>query len=100
MPIQAKWSDFTKENINKEKDNFGIYELGDTNGDILYIGRGIVRNRLMSHFLNGNDPIPGTAKYRTEYTGSELRCIQREKAELDAYYKKYGKYPKYNQKRG
>jgi len=100
MPIQAKWSDFTKDNVNKEKDNFGIYELGDTSGDSLYIGRGRVRNRLTSHFLNGSDPIPGSSKYRTEYTESELRCEQRERAEMDAYFKKYGKYPKYNQRRG
>lgn len=101
MPLSIKWSDFTKENVSKEKDNYGIYELGDSVGDILYIGQGIIRNRLMSHFLNnGQDPIPGSSKYRVEYTGGQRIAEQRERSELDTYYKKYGKYPKYNQRRG
>lgn len=71
--------------------------IQDSNGDILYIGQGSVRDRLISHFLNGQDPIPGTSKYRVEYTNSQRIAEQRERAELDGYYKKYGKYPKYNQ---
>lgn len=60
-----KWSDFTKENISKEKDNSGVYELVDSNGDVIYIGQSKnVRNRLMSYFQNGMAVI---SKYKIEY---------------------------------
>ena len=99
MPLAIRWSAYTKDNVKREGDNYGVYELGDYD-DILYIGEGLVYTRLMSHFADGSDPMPGVSSYRVEYTGGKLRAEQRERAELDAYYRNYGCYPKFNQCRG
>lgn len=98
MPLAIRWSHYTKENVSRETDNFGVYELGNVNG-ILYIGEGHVRTRLLSHFPDGSEPVVGASFYRVEYTGSKLRATQRQNAELGAYKRKHGKYPPFNQRR-
>ncbi|MCE2507553.1 MAG: hypothetical protein J4F36_14020 [Nitrosopumilaceae archaeon] len=101
MPLLIKWSAFNKKNILAEKNTFGIYEIGDGNGNIVYIGEGKLRDRLNSHFLGGSDPIGRSAKYRKESTGSKERAEERERAELRAYKKTHnGKLPTYNERLG
>ena len=41
MPLAIKWSAFNKNNVRRESDNYGVYELGNVNG-ILYVGEGQV----------------------------------------------------------
>ena len=100
IPISKKWSAFTKENVNRETDSLGVYELGDTNGDVHYIGEGKVKTRLLSHFARGGDAIPGTKFYRVEYTYSKARAVQKQNALLKKYEKKRSKLPRFNRRRG
>ena len=99
MPLAIRWSYFTKENVSREGDNFGVYELGN-DADILYIGEGQVYTRLMCHFPQGSEPIVGASYYRVEYMGSKDRCVQRQNAELANYYKTHGRYPRFNTRKG
>ncbi|MCK4434006.1 excinuclease ABC subunit C [Candidatus Bathyarchaeota archaeon] len=99
MPLPIKWSHFNKDNVSREAYHFGVYELGNSD-DILYIGEGKVKARLMAHFSDGSDPIPGASFYRVEYTGSKDRAVQRQNAELASYKRKHGKYPRFNQRKG
>ena len=99
MPLPVRWSLFTKSNVRQETDNYGVYELGNSE-DILYIGEGHIRTRLMSHFADGSDPIPGASFYRVEYTGSKVKAVQRQNAELNKYKRRHGRYPRYNQRKG
>lgn len=85
--------------VGKESDKFGVYELGNDD-DILYIGEGKVHDRLMAHFPKGSDPIVGSSHYRVEYTGGKKRCKERQNAELRAYYRAKGRYPKFNSRKG
>ena len=76
MPLAKKWSAFNKETIRKyEHDFLGIYELG-ANDDILYIGEGQVKTRLLDHFSGGNSPTPGVSDYRVDYTGSKEMTLR------------------------
>jgi len=53
LPISKRWSPFTEENIRLENEKPGIYELGDVNGFIVYIGQSSnIRKRLLSHLFN------------------------------------------------
>ena len=99
LPIGKKWSSFTKANSRGETDNYGVYELGSSTDSVHYIGEGHVKSRLLAHFADGSTPIPGTKSYRVEYTGSKVRCVQRQNALLNEFKKRYGKLPKYNQRR-
>jgi len=98
MPLPIRWSYFTKDNIFRETDNFGIYELGNDD-DILYIGEGQVYSRLMSHFPTGSEPVVGASYYRVEYTGGKLRAEQRQNAELASYERTHGRLPRFNHRR-
>ena len=100
MPISKKWSIYTKANASVTLNNYGVYELGDTNNEVHYIGQGIINSRLNSHFAGGSDPIPGTKSFRHNYTGSKERAEQRERSLLRDYEKKHGKLPRFNQRRG
>lgn len=99
MPLKKKWSVYNKENVTKESDNYAVYELGNTNtSEILYIGEGHLRTRLLSHLTNGSEPVVGANGYRFELTGSKLKCTQRQNAELKNFQEADGQLPKYNQK--
>jgi hypothetical protein len=98
MPLPIRWSGFTKLNVTRESDNYGVYELGNANG-VIYIGEGHVYSRLMSHFPQGTDPIVGAAYYRVEYTGGKDRCVQRQNAELANFYRQNGCYPRFNSRK-
>ena len=100
MPLFLKWSSFTKNNVSTEPDSFGVYELADGSGNVLYIGEGRLRPRLLSHFITGRSPIPGTAKYRAEITGVKERAQQRERAEIRSFTRSYGDCPKFNDRLG
>ena len=98
MPLGKKWSHFLKVNVAKTTDKYGVYELGNTNGEVHYIGEGQIKSRLLSHFVRGGEAIPGTKYYRYEYTGGKKAAVQRQNALLKVYDRIHGKLPKFNQK--
>ena len=97
MPLAVKWSSFTKDDVARHGDQYGVYELGDFD-DIFYIGEGLLNRQLMSHFSTGGAPTPGVSSYRVETTQSKERAVQRQNAELRDYERRHGRLPKYNQK--
>ncbi|MCK4444076.1 MAG: excinuclease ABC subunit C [Thermoplasmata archaeon] len=99
MAIPKKWTSFNKKNVSGVVNVYGAYELGDRSGEVIYIGEGRLRDRLMSHFSNGSDPIPGTARYRYEQTSSKERAVSRQNALLREFKRKYGRLPFFNQRR-
>ena len=85
MPLSVRWSAFNKDTVLAEPNVYGVYEIGDNYGRIMYIGQGRIRDRLNSHFVGGSHPVGHSAKYRKETTGSKQRAEERERAELGAY---------------
>ena len=51
MPIRNKWRDFNEQEINRVPEVAGVYELGDANERIVYIGssKSSIRARLLTH---------------------------------------------------
>ncbi len=97
MPLGAKTWLYTKGVVGLERDEYGVYELLDSAYKVIYIGHGLIRVRLLTHFADGIDPIAGARFYSVEYTWSEEKAKQRELVELDGHYEQYGKYPRFNQ---
>jgi hypothetical protein len=98
MPLKIKWSTFTKEEVSKEKNELGVYEIGNDKG-ILYIGEGKVKDGLMGHFAGGALPIVGASYYRVEFTKAKERSGERKNAELEKYKKQNKEYPHFNQRK-
>ena len=106
MSIAKKWTEYTKENVKSEPDIFGVYEIAHyttwaKTREVLYIGEGRMRDRLLAHIPDGSrthENVVGGDVYRYEETGSKLRAVQRQNALLRDYKKEFGKLPKYNQR--
>ena len=102
MSIAKKWSHYTKTNVLTEPDNYGVYEIGHIDsGEVLYIGEGHVMTRLKAHLPDGrrnHETVVGGDGYRYELTGSKDRAMQRERALLAEFKRRYGRLPKYNQR--
>jgi len=65
--IFMRWIPFTKENVQKVPDVYGVYELANANKEIICIDCGKLRSRLLSHF---KDTVEATY-FRYEKTGSQ-----------------------------
>jgi len=95
LPLAKRWSIFDEENIDREYDTYGVYELGDSNGEIVYIGQGRVRQRLMAHWRDV-EAKPRISYYRCTYCGSKYRAEQMERVEMATYEDQHGGPPRYN----
>ena len=95
MALAKRWSIFDLDVIEREADTYGCYELGDSHGNIVYIGQGRIRQRLMAHWRDIEDK-PRISYYRCTYCGSKYRAEQIERIELAIYEDQYGELPRYN----
>ena len=98
MPITKKWSNYKKKHIEEVDNVYAVYELADGSKEVIYIGEGKLRERLLAHITDGSDPIPTTSHFRFETTGSKTRCVQRQNYLLNEFEQRYGRLPKYNQR--
>ncbi len=97
MGMGKRWSRWTKERVGQTDDKYGAYELGSSdNGEILYIGSGKVRTRLMVHLPPGKSTLPGVSGFRVEYLGSERAARGRERTLLFEFRRRHARLPKFN----
>ena len=93
MPIKADWIPFSLANIRKlPSDLEGVYECGCKRGDkVLYIGKGMIRNRLLDHIEKKKfSTVTHFRKRRTDDPdGAERRL-------MDAFRKAHNSSPKLN----
>lgn len=94
--IAKPWSRWAKKRVDQHDDNYGAYELGDSSGEILYVGSGRIRSRLLDHFPPGRDTKPGVSRFRVEYKGSRRAARGRERRLLFNFRNKHGRLPKFN----
>ncbi len=107
MSIHKKWSKYSRRNILKEPDNYGVYEIGDIEtGAILYMGEGKIRSSLLLHSPDGGrakqvsvigTSIVGEYGYRYELTGTREKAKHRRHNMLTEFRRSYGSLPRCNQ---
>ena len=93
MSIQKRWSKPPKAKNAPEKP--GVYEWGNSKGNILKIGRGDpLKDRL-------TEQMPSKPKDVTRIRWSPARNAEKlEKQMLEEFKKKHGRLPKYNERIG
>jgi excinuclease UvrABC nuclease subunit len=99
MPIQAQWWSFVESVIEVDRDEPGVYELGDENGMVVYIGSSNeLRRRLKEHLNEASDTCvrQNTTHYRIEYTANYKN---RERELYDGHVRMHGKPPLCNDSR-
>ena len=99
MPLAVKWSKFTYENLEKVDPFYGVYELGDKNKNVIYIGQGVLSERLWNHKKTDNTCLKKAHYFRFEKAGSKVRAEQRERAEMNAHECRYEVLPECNKRK-
>ncbi len=99
MAIAKRWSIFRKERVKEIYNVYGVYELANGSKDVIYIGEGKLKDRLLAHVTDGSDPIPGASYFRYETTNGKDRAVQRQNALLAEYVREHGHLPRFNQQK-
>jgi hypothetical protein len=99
MPIQARWSKFTRENVERTPQKEGVYDLANAKKSIIRHGSSNnLRRRLMTHLI---DERLSTVRYfRCEYI--DLFDIDTPKAReahhAERYFAQHGRKPRYTKR--
>ncbi|MGA3211623.1 MAG: GIY-YIG nuclease family protein [Terriglobales bacterium] len=96
MPIAGRWWNFTEHFINYDREQPGVYELGDAAGMVVYVGSSAnVRGRLKDHLEEKGDSFirQHATQYRIEYTSAYQA---REKQLFEEHIHTFGDSPKCN----
>lgn len=100
MLIPEKWSRFNWYNVEGVPQVYGAYELADGNDYVIYIGSGILYDRLSAHKRSRNPCLQQARKFRYEETKSKERAEQRERSLLREFERRYGCLPRCNERLG
>ena len=99
MPILDRWWIFAENIVGYEQDVPGVYELGDTNGMVVYVGSSNqLRRRLREHLGESMTSCikKHVKQYRVEYTQT---FVARERQLYDEHVRVHGKPPLCNSQR-
>ena len=93
----SSWWGFNSAMVGTERDEGGVYELGDSAKAVIYIGSGTVKTRLQAHLSGSEGSCTKNASYyrvdyRSDYATEERR-------RYDEYVRTNGHRPKCNDKR-
>lgn len=91
---------FYEEVIKLEHDQIGVYKILNSTMEIIYIGHGLIRKKLLSHLPAGTKPLHGARYYSVEYVSPEKNAEQTARKELEIHYEKHGRLPIYNENFG
>ncbi len=95
----SQWRSFNSATVSTERDQWGgVYELGDANQSVIYIGSsGEVKTRLWAHLGGSDGPCTQNADYyRVDY---QLSYRVAERQRYDEYVRAHGRGPRCNDKR-
>jgi hypothetical protein len=101
MPVQKRWSRFTRANVERLPNKEGMYELANAQKRIIDIGGSNtrVKARLMSHLTSNKYP---TARYfRCEYVDAIFDIdsgVNREARHVKHFHQQRGRKPKYTKR--
>jgi len=96
MPIGSQWWSFVESLVNIDRDLPGVYELGDQNGIVIYIGSSDELKRRLTEHLNEEATTcirQNATHYRIEYTAD---YENRERELYRVHVATYGKPPQCN----
>ena len=100
MSIAKRWSSFNWAKLDDVPDVYGVFELRDSTGNIIYIGEGRIQDELQIYKRSNDSCKMQARKFRFEKTGSKERAEQRERGLLNKYKKKHGRLPRCNKRIG
>ncbi len=98
MPIASEWWSYTHNLVEMERDEPGVYELGNPGKNVIFIGSSAkVRTALLEHL--GESPGSCIRRYATRYRVEYISTHRKREEELFAEHtKQHGKLPRCNER--
>jgi hypothetical protein len=93
----SQWWGYSAASVSLESDIYGVYELGDADKEIVYVGSGKVKDRLLRHLEKNECPL--ARYYRLLIVGAEEFCNSKESEIIQEYRERKGRPPLYNEKK-
>ncbi|AGN00251.1 hypothetical protein L593_01490 [Salinarchaeum sp. Harcht-Bsk1] len=53
MPLRKAWNDLTRTTVGKAPERYGVYEVGDADGEVLEVGAGVLKDELKEALAYG-----------------------------------------------
>ena len=69
MSLRKRWRDLDRTTIGRAPERYGVYELGDADGEVLAVGSGVLKDELKNALAYGNGE-----KVRWEEAGSRAEA--------------------------
>lgn len=92
MPIKKKWSAFTRDNLGEVPEAPGVYDLGNSKGEITYSGSSQdLRERLETHKRTGDKGRP--TLFRFQVAGFFEDHVDAEARHAERYREQHGSLP-------
>ena len=92
------WKVYIKEEVNAHPESIGAYQIADSNKNIIYIGEGNIRARLLAHFPDGDDPVVGGSYFDYVVTNDKSKALMLQNKYLGDFKAEHGQLPLFNQK--
>ena len=97
MIMEFTYYPYTEKNVEKVEKRWGVYKLADSLKKVVFIGRGNVKKHLPKHLPDGPRPAEGVEFFSIEYFDTGEEALKSWEEQMNNYYKRFGRYPKYNQ---
>ncbi|WP_158056612.1 DUF7508 domain-containing protein [Halorussus halophilus] len=82
MSLPKQWKPLKRKTIGSAPERYGVYELGDEDGEILEVGWGVLRDELKDALAYGRGEQVRWETCQTKSQAEELATEHRERAGL------------------
>ena len=80
MPLQRRWKTLNRGTVGSAPQRYGVYELGDGEGEVLEVGWGVLRDELKDALAYGDGEQVRWEACETKAQAKELAKEHRERA--------------------
>lgn len=87
---------YNEKNVGKVEKKWGVYKLANALKKVVFIGKGNVQKHLPKHLPDGAVPAEDAEFFSIEYFDSGEEAVEAWEEQMRDFYKRWGKYPKYN----
>ena len=82
MPLQRQWKALSRRTVGSAPPRYGVYELGDDDGEVLEVGWGVLRDELKDALAYSAGERVRWVECQTKAEARELAADHRERADL------------------
>jgi hypothetical protein len=79
MPLQKQWRSLDRETVGSAPERYGVYELGDDDGEVIEVGAGVLKDELKTALSYGSGTSVRWKETNTFERAEELAAQHRDR---------------------